>query len=254
MKKFICLMLGTCMVLSGCRGRVENEKSPAPTETKTETEVLKSSLEGKIILVDAGHGINSSTEKEPVAPDSTEKKRAFVEGTRGKNQTEEELNLALSLKIEEELLKMGAKVYMTRREHECELSNVGRAELGNELGADLVLRIHADGNNSKNVSGASCLIPGDKYIDDEDMLKKSKIAGEIVLEEYILATGAKNNGLAVRNDMTGFNWSEVPVILMEVGFMTNPEEDALMETDEYQEKMVSGIINGLERYFDEVHN
>ena len=86
------------------------------------------------------------------------------------------------------------------------------------------------------------------------MLKKSKIAGEIVLEEYILATGAKNNGLAVRNDMTGFNWSEVPVILMEVGFMTNPEEDALMETDEYQEKMVKGIINGLERYFDEVHN
>lgn len=256
MKKFLSLLLGMCFLLTGCTDVVNKTETQKPGQEKIveipAEEKGKSSLYGKIILIDAGHGINGSTEKEPVAPDSSEKKRAFVEGTRGKNQTEEELNLKVALKLEEVLKNEGADVYMTRREHECELSNVGRAELGNELGADLVVRIHADGNNNKNVSGASCLIPGNKHIDDEELLEKSKMAGEIVLEEYVLETGAKNNGLAVRNDMTGFNWSKVPVILMEIGFMTNPEDDALMETEEYQEKMVKGIKNGLERYFNEV--
>lgn len=257
MKKFLSLVLGGCLILSGCGKKpVKTEDTKKePEEKPAEVLVIEeevSPVQGKIILIDAGHGINSSTEKEPVAPGASEKKRAFVEGTRGKNQTEEELNLEVSLKLEAELLKKGAQVYMTRREHECDLSNVGRAELGNELGADLVVRIHADGNNSSAVRGASCLIPGGKYINDTEMLEKSRKAGEIVLEEYVLETGAKNNGIAVRNDMTGFNWSKVPVILMEIGFMTNPDDDALMETEEYQEKIVAGITNGLERYFDEV--
>ena len=258
MKKFLCVFLGVLLFLTGCEKNPSETEKPTQSEEKTveipidKTKKEASPLEGKIILIDAGHGINSSTEKEPVAPGSSEKKRAFVEGTTGKNQTEEELNLSVALKLEAELLKKGANVHMTRKDHKCEPSNVGRAEVGNELGADLVVRIHADGNNNKNVSGASCLIPGDRYIDDEEMLKKSRMAGEIILEEYVLETGAKNNGIAVRNDMTGFNWSKVPVILMEMGFMTNPGDDALMETEEYQGKIVTGIMNGLERYFDEV--
>lgn len=255
MKKFLSISLGIFLLLSGCGEKKDEEITYVEeTEEVIVVEEEASSVKGKIILIDAGHGINSSAEREPVAPNSNEKKRAFVEGTRGKNQTEEELNLIVALALEEKLIDLGADVYMTRREHECELSNVGRAELGNEINADLVVRLHADGNNNSSVRGASCLIPGDKYIKDEEMLAESRSAAEFVLEEYVKSTGAKNNGIMVRNDMTGFNWSKVPVILMELGFMTNPEEDALMETEEYQEKMVVGIVNGLEAYFNEVHN
>ena len=183
MKKFLSILLGMSLMLTGCGDNVEKKEDKEAGELPKPQieEKVKSPIEGKVILIDAGHGINSSTEKEPVAPNSSEKKRAFVEGTRGKNQTEEELNLKVALKLEEVLKNEGADVHMTRREHECDLSNVGRAEFGNEIDADLVVRIHADGNNNKNVCGASCLIPGNKHIDDEEMLEKSKMAGEIVL-------------------------------------------------------------------------
>ncbi len=226
-----------------------------PTETESEelTEEVtekRYAVTGKVIVVDAGHGKNPSKEKEPNAPGSTVMKTAFATGTSGKYQTEEELNLAVALKLQAALEERGAIVHMTRTTHETTLSNVGRAQFANDLNADISVKLHADGNNSSSPHGTSMLIPGNTYVSD-DVVTKSREAGEIVLNEFVAATGAKNRGLSVRNDMTGFNWSTVPVILIEMGFMTNPEEDALLATDEYQNKMVQGIVSGLEIYFAE---
>lgn len=209
-----------------------------------------SSLEGKIIVVDAGHGLFSKSSTEPVAPGSSETKAAFVSGTRGANQTEEELNLAVALKLKAALEKKGAVVHMTRDTHETTRSNVDRAKFANELNADISVKIHADGNDNPSAHGVSMLVPGNKHIKNTDVVQKSRYAGELVLEEYVKTTGAKNNGISVRDDMTGFNWSEVPVILLEMGFMTNPEEDKLMETEAYRDKIVEGTVSGLERYFE----
>ena len=155
----------------------------------------------------------------------------------------------VGLKLEEKLLEKGAQVIMTRREAECELSNVGRAQFANDAGADLVVRLHADGSDNPAVSGMSMLIPTDDYISDEELIAKSRRAGEIILGQAALSTGAQNRGLSPRSDMTGFNWSTVPVVLLEMGFMTNSDEDALLSTEEYREKIVDGIVNGLELYF-----
>lgn len=209
-------------------------------------------VSGKIIVIDPGHGIGGNNEKEPVAPGSSTKKAAYVSGASGKNQTEEELNLIVSQKLKTVLEERGAVVYLTREGHEATRSNVERAQFANEMVADICVRIHADGSEISSVKGASVLIPSGEYIKDNDLLQKSKLAGEIVLEEYVKSTGAKNRGISKRGDMTGFNWSEVPVILVELGFMSNSEEDALMETEEYQNKMVSGITTGLERYFSSI--
>ncbi len=62
------------------------------------------------------------------------------------------------------------------------------------------------------------------------------------------ATGATNRGLMVRSDMTGFNWSDVPVIIPEIGFMTNPAEDRLLATAAYQDKIVQGLTKGILAY------
>ncbi len=257
MKKILIAML-CVMLLSACGEKKSASKESAlPENISVQAEAFPgvperlSNLSGKVIVVDAGHGISSYNKKEAIAPNSSERKSAFVSGTQGANQTEEELNLTVALKLQTALENLGAEVHMTRKEHNCDMSNIDRATLANELNADISVKLHADGNNSSSMHGVSVLVPGDKYIDDDALIAMSRSAGEYILEAFVESTGAENRGMTVRNDMTGFNWSEVPVVLVEMGFMTNPEEDKLMETEEYQNKMVQGIVLGLEQYFEE---
>ncbi len=226
-----------------------SEKVEAVSEEVQETKANASSLYEKVIVIDAGHGINSYNKQEPIAPNSSETKIAFASGTSGANQTEEQLNLSVALKLQKALMDKGAIVHMTRTEHESDMTNVDRAVFANELSADISVKIHADGNNSSSVHGVSVLVPGTRYITDSKVIENSKIAGELILDEFVKETGATSRGISVRDDLTGFNWTKVPIVLVEMGFMTNPEEDKRMESEEYQDKMVRGIVSGLEKYF-----
>lgn len=225
---------------------------PAVTPSKTaEPKKERAGIKGRIICIDAGHAVTSIKKKEPVAPGSSEMKAGAVSGTSGKTMTEEQLNLKVALKLQKALEAAGADVVMTRTTSKADITNVDRAKIANDANADLAIRIHADGMENSGARGMSMLVPTGKYIKDEKLISKSRRAGEAVLAETVKATGAKNRGISERSDMTGFNWSEVPVILLEMGFMTNEEEDRLLSTDEYQDKIVSGIVNGLEKYFSE---
>lgn len=271
MENAIIYILSMILCLSGCGQNIPEETpddvvnevvsteeptqvpteiaTEVPTEPPTEapTEPLYA-VTGKVIVIDAGHGINPSKEKEPNAPGSSVMKTAFATGTRGATQTEEQLNLSVALKLQVALEARGAIVHMTRTTHDTTLSNVGRAQFANNLNADISVKIHADGNDNSSAKGATMLIPKGQYV-SADVIAKSREAGQIIIDEYAKATGAKNRGLWERDDMTGFNWSTVPVVLIELGFMTNPTEDALMATEDYQNKMVTGIVSGLEIYF-----
>ena len=171
-------------------------------------------------------------------------------GTRGKNQTEEELNLIVAKKLEKKLKDLGAVVFMTRTTHNTDMTNIDRAKFANEKMADLTIKIHADAVEDISVNGISVLIPDDNFIDNKYVINKSKSAGEAILKKVIQSTGATDRGIVKRNDLTGFNWSNVPVILLEMGFMSNPKEDEKLETSEYQDKIVNGIIDGLIDYFN----
>ena len=229
--------------------KLENSDVSRVDSAKEVSDDTRDTLSGKIIVVDAGHGRFSKGRQEAIAPGSSQTKPAFVSGTAGKNQSEEELNLSVALKLKKALEDKGATVHMTRETHETTRSNIDRAQFANDLGADISVKLHADGSENTTLRGISMLIPGNQHVSDE-IVQKSTSAGEIVLEEVVSATGAPDRGTSVRNDMTGFNWSTVPVILLEMGFMSNPEEDTLMETDDYQNKIVVGIVKGLERYFE----
>jgi len=210
-------------------------------------------LEGKIICIDPGHGNpDHPVQNEPIAPNSDILKPATATGTAGISTKipEYKLTMAVSLKIRDKLAQKGAKVVMTRENNDADLGNIERSEIANRIPADISVRIHADGYDNPSVSGISVLYPGGVYISNADLLKNSKLAAQITLEEVIKATGGRSRGIVERNDLTGFNWSKVPVILVEMGFMTNPAEDEKLNTEEYQEKIAEGIVNGLVRYFE----
>lgn len=242
---FITVML--CLCLCGCSANSKDDS--VHNSAQTVNEQSNKPLQGKKILIDPGHGKADYTKKEPLSPGSREMKAAFVAGTSGANQTEAQLNLAVARQLEARLKELGADVYMTRTDENATMSNAERAEYGNRLNADIAVRIHANGSTDKEVHGILTMVPASDSINDVDVVSKSVMAGKIIQKHLIASTQAKDMGVEKHSDMTGFNWSKVPVVLVEMGFMTNKQEDARLETPEYQGKIVQGITNGLLEYF-----
>lgn len=207
-----------------------------------------------IICIDPGHQIKADLNEEPVAPGSSELKIKVAGGAQGviTKTPEYELNMIIGNKVEQKLMAQGYKVVMTRTDNDSNISNIGRAQIANNSKADLFVRIHADSTDSSTVRGITVLVPGSQYIKDSVMLSESRRAGSCLSSSLIESTGAKSRGISVRSDMTGFNWSRVPVVLVEMGFLSNPDEDRLMSTDEYRNKIADGIVNGINCYFKKI--
>lgn len=221
---------------------------PEPTPEST-PEPTPLPLAGITIGIDAGHQAQGNLNMEAVAPGSSEMKYKVSSGTQGRftGVPEHEVVLEVALLLQEKLEALGAETVMVRTTKDVDISNVERATIMNEAGVHLCIRIHADGSENPSVSGASMLLPANDCT--EAIREQSAEAGRIILDEFIAATGAKNLGLIDRKDLSGFNWSTVPVILIELGFMTNEAEDKLLVTKEYQEKCAEGIKNGVLIYF-----
>ncbi len=237
----------------------ETETQAKPVEEKTEAEAPPAKEEApqkvptapvKIICIDPGHQSKANPATEPIGPGSNQTKAKVTGGTSGASSKtpEYQINLEVSLKLKKALEASGYKVVMTREKNEVNISNARRAELANEAKADLVVRIHADGNSNPEVKGISVLYPA-KNAWTGGFYLQSKEAAQTVLASLIKATGAKNNGIVARNDITGFNWSERPVILVEMGYLSNKDEDKLLNDEGYQNKLAQGILSGINSYF-----
>ena len=207
----------------------------------------------RLIAIDAGHQSKGNNEKEPIGPGSTKTKPKVSSGTSGiaTKVPEYKLTLAIALKVKEELLNRGYEVYMIRESHDVNLSNRERAEMANESGADLFLRIHADGSENSDVSGTSTLYPSKDNPFVSYLYKESYQLSKSIVDAMCERTGARNRGAIARDDMSGINWCTIPVSIIEMGYMSNKEEDKRMQTEEYQDKMVQGICDGIDNYYKE---
>ena len=199
------------------------------------------------MVIDPGHQARGDSSTEPVGPGSSEKKAKVSSGTAGvaTGIPESELVLAVSLKLRDALDAHGIQVVMTRTTQDVNMSNIQRAQIANEAGADLFVRIHADGADNSATAGIHVLYPASIEGWTDDIAAASKTAAAIAQKELIAATDAKDRGIDARSDMTGFNWCDVPVILPEIGFMTNPAEDRLLATPAYQDKIVQGLTRAI---------
>jgi N-acetylmuramoyl-L-alanine amidase len=79
----------------------------------------------------------------------------------------------------------------------------------------------------------------------DDIYTRSRRAARLVQRAAVEATGAANNGLEGRSDLTGFNWANVPAILVETGFMSNPAERRRLQSSSYQWKIARGFTAGV---------
>ncbi len=222
---------------------VQETASAAPTVSGNGT--------GKIIAIDAGHQAKGNSEKEPIGPGSSEMKAKVASGTQGTATgiPEYQLTLAVSLKLKQELINRGYQVYMIRETNDVNISNAERAQMADKSGADIFVRVHANSLNDSSVQGALTMCQTAKNPYNGTLYSKSQSLSKAVVNGICNQTGFKNRGVQETDSMSGINWCNIPVTIVEMGFMSNAEEDKKMATEEYRDKIVKGIADGIDAYY-----
>ena len=226
-------------------------QTPAPQEQPASPPEPEGN--GHIVAVDAGHQAQGNSEQEPIGPGAGETKAKVASGTSGSvsGLQEYELNLQVSLKLRDELHARGYEVIMIRETNDVNISNAERAQIANGSGAEIFLRIHANGSDDSSVNGALTMAPtsGNPYVSNIAAASQ-KLSGD-VLDCYCAATGFKKRSVMEVDNMSGINWCTIPVTIVEMGFMSNPEDDARMADEAMQYQMAEGIADGVDQYFTE---
>ena len=230
----------------------ENNKNEIEPDEEQNTKPERKATNKKVVVIDPGHQTRGNSEKEPIGPGASETKAKVTGGATGisTGKTEYQLNLEVALKVRDILESKGYTVIMTRTTNNVNMSNSERAKIANEAGAAAFVRIHANSADSSSVNGVltMCQTSSNKY--NGDLYEESYRLSKCVLNNFVESTGAANKGVTKTDTMSGINWCTVPVTIVEMGFMSNPEEDELMATEEYQNKMANGIANGIIEYLE----
>ena len=187
---------------------------------------LKPAGNGFLVVIDAGHQRQGNSGQEPIGPGASSTKAKVSSGTAGVSTgvPEYQLNLDITLQLRDELIARGYDVILCRETNDVDISNSERAAVANENEADAFIRIHANGSGSSSAHGSMtiCMTPGNPF----------------------------NGDLYEEDTMSGINWSQVPVTILEMGYMSNPSEDEKMQDPDFQKIMVTGIANGIDDYFE----
>ena len=203
-------------------------------------------LEGLVIGLNPGHQRKTIASLYPLAPGSSKKAKGVKTGACGKwtRVNEYETVLQIGLKLRDLLEEAGATVVMTRTSNDVMLTNIDRAKMLNDAGVDVALQLHCNSISNQKAEGNSAYIRT-----TTEHAATNRAIGECITAAISEACGCKNLGVKVNNNYMSLNWTTTPSCLLEMGYISNKKEDALLASDAYRAKMALGIFNGLCAYF-----
>jgi len=249
---------GVAYVASSMVEVTEEPQTEAAAESESPENLAEESVaavpfNGHIVAIDAGHQAKANAEKEPIGPGSTTKKAKMPEGAVGAatGTKEYELTLTVAKKLEEELKERGYQIVMIRTGHDVNLSNAERSKIANESDAEILIRLHANSMDNSGVYGAlaMCMTEYNPY--NSELYADSYALSKKIINNICSRTGTKNRGVQKVDNSSAINWCEIPVSVVEMGFLTNPDEDRWLQSEEYQGKIVEGIAEAVDSYFAE---
>lgn len=224
-----------------------------PILASTDEEDEKSKNKSFTVCIDPGHQGKGDSKGEPVAPGSTNRKPRVSSGTAGvaTKKAEHIVNLEAAMILKDLLIEKNYNVIMTRETADVNISNAERAEIANNANANITIRIHCDSINDSEKTGATILIPAKDCQYTKGIYCESNSYAEI-LKKVLQDNNIKVNGIFQRNDITGFNWSRVPVVILEMGFMSNYNEDQMLSDPAYQKLLMKCVSEAIDNYSEKV--
>ena len=250
-----------CEIVSNDNTEINTTKSNEVADVKIKEDTNKvndnhnnivKNVNNNVIVIDPGHQAKGDNSKEPIGPGASQTKAKVTTGATGvaTGQTESELNLKVAQKLQAALEQKGYTVIMTRTTQNVNMSNSERAKIANDANAGAFIRIHANAADSSSVKGVLTMCQTSNNPYNGNIASKSYALSRAIVDKIATKTGTQNRGVTRTDEMSGINWCTVPTTIIEMGFLSNPEEDKNMYTESYQEKIVEGIVEGIEQYLN----
>ncbi|MGE6540229.1 N-acetylmuramoyl-L-alanine amidase [Bacillus luti] len=210
----------------------------------------KEKQEKFLVVIDPGHQQKANLNLEPIGPGATVQKYKVTDGTTGvaTKKRESVLVLEMAFILKEKLEEKGMQVLMTRTSQDVDISNKERATFANDHKANLFLRLHADGSENPNQSGFAVLTPAEGSPYTKEIYAESLQISQTIVNKMRENQQVKVNGIKFRDDLSGFNWSKVPGVLLELGFMSNYEEDKKLSDPQYINSLLQSVTDSVDEY------
>lgn len=244
--------LSTVQVQSGKQAVLAEETVRKGYEYPAAPAAQPGRLSGVIVCIDPGHQENGKPVREPLGP-GLEGSTAGTSGmAQGRTTLRKEyiVTMETAVKLRDELIRQGATVLMTREEPFNALSNLDRCAVANDGGAHIMLRLHCDTRENQKKQGLSIYGPKNsdyaKAVADPNTYRQM---GQLLLNAMKQRLGYEmtegTGTVHISDQFVGNNWAKMICFLVEMGYMSNPEEDVKMATPEYQQWLAEGMAQGV---------